>query len=135
MSTFFAGEKIGEGAFGYAVKAIDKKTGTLRAVKVISKPSLGDDEVVGIKNEVKVLQKMKHECIIKAYGFFETGVNIYIAMEHCSGGELYERITESNYSEKNAARIIRQVCLLPPSSLLPFLSCPSFPHVQMSAYA
>ena len=48
------GEKIGEGAFGYAVNAVEKKTGSKRAVKVISKPSLGDDEVVGIKNEVRL---------------------------------------------------------------------------------
>lgn len=46
---------------------------------------------------------MDHPNIVKAYEVYETSVNIYLVLEHCSGGDLYCRVP---YSEKDSARIV-----------------------------
>jgi len=53
---------------------------------------------------------MDHPNIIKLFETFEDHHNIYLAMELCSGGELFDRIVEaSHFSEKDAAIIMQQI--------------------------
>ena len=57
--------------------------------------------------------KIDHPSIIKLYEVFEDSRYVYLIMEECTGGELfdriYERITKKNlYTEKEAALIFKQ---------------------------
>ena len=57
---------------------------------------------------------MDHPNIIKLYEVFESDRSIYLIMEECKGGEIFDRIIEhiqnkEMYSEKDAADIIQQV--------------------------
>jgi calcium-dependent protein kinase len=48
--------------------------------------------------------------VIKLYEYFEDDDNIFLCMERCTGGELFDRILEKEYfSQREAARIFKQI--------------------------
>lgn len=51
-----------------------------------------------------------HPNIIKLYETFEDSKNIYLIMELCQGGELFDRISaKGNFSEKEARHAFTQI--------------------------
>ena len=60
-----------------------------------------------LKNEIAILRSMDHPSIVKAHEVFLCSDQIYLILELCSGGDLY---TKSPYTEKQAARIMSQMC-------------------------
>lgn len=51
-----------------------------------------------------------HPNVIKLYEYFEDDDKIYLCMEKCTGGELFDWILEKEYfSEKEAAWIFKQI--------------------------
>merc|ERR550537_1578954 len=53
---------------------------------------------------------MDHPNIIKLYETFEDHRNIYLIMEICSGGELFDRIIETgHFTEVQAAIVMQQI--------------------------
>ena len=66
------------------------------------------------QKEVEILMKMEHPNIIKLYEVFESDNSIYLIMEECFGGELFDRILarikrNDIYNEKEACKIMQQV--------------------------
>lgn len=56
------------------------------------------------------MKEMEHPNIIRLYETFEDDQNVYLVMELCEGGELFDRIiTEGTFSEKAAAAYVRQI--------------------------
>ena len=49
-----------------------------------------------INSEVKVLCTLDHPNIVKYYETFEDQNHVYIVMEHCGGGELFEKIVNTD---------------------------------------
>lgn len=48
--------------------------------------------------------------MIKLYEYFEDETNVYLIMEICTGGELFDRIIEKEYfSERYAAKVFKQI--------------------------
>lgn len=104
--------KIGEGSFGSVSKAVPKGDHTAgsepRAVKSINKRNVHDPGK--FKQEVALMKQMDHPHIIKLYESFEDARNVYLVMELCSGGELFDRITEvGNFTETQGAAIMQQI--------------------------
>ena len=61
-------------------------------------------------DEIHILQTLKHPYIIKLEGVYEDKTKLYIIMEECCGGELFQRICDKGkYTEKNAAKVIKQL--------------------------
>jgi len=85
----------------------------LRAVKIIKKKALAEDERKKLKNEAEILRQLDHPNIIKLYEIFEDKKYYYIIMEFLTGGELFEKITDEDFygdfTEKDAANIMQQV--------------------------
>lgn len=85
----------------------------MRAVKIIKKKALAEDERKKLKNEAEILRKMDHPNIIKLYEIFEDKKYYYIITEFLTGGELFEKITDEDFygdfTEKDAANIMQQV--------------------------
>jgi calcium-dependent protein kinase len=49
------------------------------------------------------MKTLDHPNVIKLYEHFEDSRNVYLVMEVCEGGELFDRIIEKgHYSEKEA---------------------------------
>merc|ERR1719190_194718 len=56
------------------------------------------------------MKMMDHPNIIKLYETFEDHRNIYLVMEICAGGELFDRIIESgHFTEVQAASLMQQI--------------------------
>ena len=105
-------KQLGKGGYGKVFQVRNKKTGDLRACKQLSKLNISD--LVKFRREIDILIKTDHPNIIKLYDVFESNHNLYLIMEECYGGELFDKITEhieneEMYTEKEAANILLQV--------------------------
>eukprot|EP00450_Noctiluca_scintillans_P000703 CAMPEP_0194482798 /NCGR_PEP_ID=MMETSP0253-20130528/4573_1 /TAXON_ID=2966 /ORGANISM="Noctiluca scintillans" /LENGTH=499 /DNA_ID=CAMNT_0039322359 /DNA_START=67 /DNA_END=1566 /DNA_ORIENTATION=- len=101
-------KKIGQGSYGSVSKAKHKATNQIRAVKTMSKSRLKDIE--RFRLEIAVMKMMDHPSIIKLFETFEDRYNIYLVMELCSGGELFDRIIDAgHFTEVQAAIIMQQI--------------------------
>jgi calcium-dependent protein kinase len=101
------GKSLGSGSFGTVRLATHKLTGQTRAVKILKK-SEQDEEKLFL--EVDILSKLSHPNIMLIYEFFDDNTNFYIVSEFCSGGELFDTISEKGiFTEKEAASIMKQI--------------------------
>ncbi|CAE7863472.1 CPK2, partial [Symbiodinium necroappetens] len=85
-------KKIGEGSYGTVCVCVNKATKQKRAVKALSKTQMKNIEK--FKEEIRIMTIMDHPNIIKLYETFEDKVKVYLVMELCTGGELFDRIIE-----------------------------------------
>ena len=105
-------KQLGKGGYGKVYQVRNKKTGALCACKKLSKLNIKNLEK--FKREINILIKMDHPNIIKLFDVYESQNSLYLLMEECHGGELFDRIIkriERNemYTEKEACEIISQV--------------------------
>ena len=101
-------KKLGEGSLGYVCKAKNKATGLVRAVKTIAKGDVKNME--RFKQEIAIMKMMDHPNIIKLYESFEDQRNIYLVMELCAGGEVFDRIIDNgSFTEVLAATLMQQI--------------------------
>ncbi len=105
-------KEIGSGGFSRCLEVKNKTTGLLFACKELPKKKLSDYE--GLMREVNLMIKLDHPNIIKLYEVYENEKYIYLIMELCTGGELFDRITENTengiqFTEKEAADLFKQM--------------------------
>lgn len=80
---------LGVGSYGKVYKIKHKKTGQIRALKVISKQQLKNNyNEKEIENEIEVLKNVCHPNIIKLYEVYNDPESYYLLNEYCSEGEL-----------------------------------------------
>ena len=104
--------EIGTGGFSRCYKVKNKTTGVSYACKELQKTKLSDYE--GLMREVNLMIKLDHPNIIKLYEVYENEKYIYLIMELCTGGELFDRIVEKTdqgvqFSEEEAASLFKQM--------------------------
>ena len=86
---------IGEGAFGVVKLAQDKETKEKVAIKILEKKKiLNKEDQIRVKREIEILKRSNHLNVIKAKKIFNDSENIYIIMEYCEKGELFEHIVD-----------------------------------------
>ena len=86
---------IGEGAFGVVKLAQDKETKEKVAIKILEKKKiLNKEDQIRVKREIEILKRSNHLNVIKAKKIFNDSENIYILMEYCEKGELFEHIVD-----------------------------------------
>ena len=105
-------KQLGKGGYGKVYQVKNKISGKLFACKKLSKLDIKNLEK--FQREIEILMKTDHPNIIKLYEIFESPNSLYLIMEECYGGELFDRIlqhieNQEMYSEKDAAEIIQQV--------------------------
>ncbi|PFH36004.1 calcium-dependent protein kinase CDPK2A [Besnoitia besnoiti] len=99
---------LGQGTYGSVSKARKKDTGQMRAVKTISKSQVKNLE--RFRQEIAIMKELDHPNVIKLFETFEDHRNIYLVMELCTGGELFDRIiSEGRLTEKHAAVLMKQM--------------------------
>jgi calcium-dependent protein kinase len=101
------GKNLGSGSFGTVRQALHKLTNQIRAVKILKKAEQDDEKFF---LEVDILARLTHPNIMQIYEFYDDQTNFYIVSEFCSGGELFDKISEKGiFSEKEAVHILKQI--------------------------
>lgn len=107
-------EKIGEGGFGEVFKALHKKTGAERAVKVIYKTESDDFDFekvnTTIRNEFAVVKSLDHPNMLKQYEMFEDEDKFMIVTDLYMGGELLDELEAIGcFQEDDAALLLNHM--------------------------
>lgn len=80
---------LGKGAFGKITLGIHKLTGKYVAIKSIDKANIKDDySRRKVFQEVYILKKIRHSCVIRLLEVFESEKHFLMVMEYSGGGDL-----------------------------------------------
>ena len=83
--------KLGKGSYGHVYKVIKMDTKQIFALKKQNKEDLEDDDMTGYAvREVAIMKKLDHPFIVKLVSSFQTPENLYMVLEYCENGNLYE---------------------------------------------
>ena len=105
-------KELGHGSFGQVFRVQRITTGDIYACKKFDKKLIKNKKK--LKTEINLLRATDHPNIIKLYETFEDKHHLYLIMEECKGGELFQRLAmnaknNKMYTEKDAARIMKQI--------------------------
>ncbi|CAL5211473.1 unnamed protein product [Lathyrus oleraceus] len=110
------GKELGRGEFGVTVRCVDLQTGEAFACKKIAKTKLRTEiDIQDVRREVQIMKHLPHHPNIVAFReAYEDKDAVYLVMELCEGGELFDRIVaKGHYTERaaaNVAKTILEVC-------------------------
>ena len=101
---------LGSGAFGQVKKATRKANGEIRAVKMIDKLQLNQEERIRLKYEIDILKNLTHPNIVRLYEVYENKSTIFLVTELCDGCELFDEISKREHlNENEAAHVTKQI--------------------------
>ena len=110
------GKELGRGEFGVTHRVVDLVSGEAFACKKIAKTKLRTEiDVEDVKREVQIMRHLpRHPNIVAFKEAYEDRDAVYLVMELCEGGELFDRIVaKGHYTERaaaNVAKTILEVC-------------------------
>ncbi len=107
-SLYHIGKKLGQGSYASVFKCINKSTDKVHAMKILNKRNCSSLDRVML--EIAVMKRLDHQHVTRIYETFEDDKNVYIVLEICEGGDLYERIQRfKRFSELQTAAVMEQV--------------------------
>lgn len=102
-------ETIGTGGFAKVKLACHILTGEMVAIKIMDKNALGSD-LPRVKIEIDALKNLRHQHICQLYHVIETANKIFMVLEYCPGGELFDYIiSHDRLSEEETRVVFRQI--------------------------
>uniref|UniRef100_A0A663FIG9 non-specific serine/threonine protein kinase n=2 Tax=Aquila chrysaetos chrysaetos TaxID=223781 RepID=A0A663FIG9_AQUCH len=102
-------ETIGTGGFAKVKLARHLLTAEKVAIKIMDKAALGDD-LPRVKIEIDAMKNLSHQHICRLYQVIETSKKIFMVLEYCPGGELFDYIiSKDRLSEEEARVFFRQI--------------------------
>lgn len=115
--------KLGSGSYSTVWKGVCKETRKVWAIKEMQKSAVKRDEEENLREEVRISTIVgSHSNIVYMKEFVENKDKYFIVLEYLTGGELFDRIVDApggHFTEKDAARIMRQVISTSPRTLHP----------------
>jgi calcium-dependent protein kinase len=104
----FSEGNIGEGSYGSVRRGVHKKGGQVRAIKIISKNMI--KLLPKFRQEIAIMKSLEHPNIVRLYETYEDAAMIYLVMELCEGGELFDQIiAQGFFTERAAAVAVKQM--------------------------
>ncbi|XP_063313344.1 maternal embryonic leucine zipper kinase [Pelobates fuscus] len=102
-------ETIGTGGFAKVKLATHLLTGEKVAIKIMDKEGLGDD-LPRVKTEIDAMKNFSHQHVCRLYHVIETPKKIFMILEYCPGGELFDYIiAKDRLTEEEARVFFRQI--------------------------
>ncbi|KAL6074717.1 Serine/threonine-protein kinase dclk3 [Balamuthia mandrillaris] len=104
---------IGTGSFSDVVLGVQLTTGKKYAIKIIDKAKIDTAKrKQRVLTEIDILRECDHPYIVKVHQIYESHLDICLVLDLMEGGELFDAIVRNQkFSEADARRIIRQMCL------------------------
>jgi len=109
------GRSLGKGSFG-VVRRVRFRLGhphELFALKSMQKKEVMESELVDqVEREIKVQSRLQHENVCRLYKHFEDAEAVYLLLEYCGKGELYQLLRTRRgrrFTEKVAQNYFVQV--------------------------
>ncbi|XP_037604557.1 serine/threonine-protein kinase Chk1 [Sebastes umbrosus] len=116
-------QTLGEGAYGEVRLLVNRQTEEAVAVKVID-TSQAKECAENVKKEVCVHKMLNHANIVRFFGHRKEGTTMYLFLEYCTGGELFDRIEpDVGMAEKDAHRFFQQLI-----AAVEYLHCAGITH-------
>jgi len=99
-------EKVGEGATGTVVRATDRQTGEIVAVKILHQAGIERERLA---REIEAIRRLQHPAIVKYVCDGETAGGIpFLAMEWVDGDNLAERKDPTRIPDRVALDLVAQ---------------------------
>lgn len=109
----YCNKVLGEGSYGKVLLGREILTALEVAVKVVSKQSATfAQQAVLLQREVAVQRRLRHQNILGLKDVFEDAQHVYLVLEHCGGGSLFDYVQKKGgLSERETFIYFLQVCL------------------------
>jgi len=102
-------DTVGTGGFAKVKVATHLQTGLKVAIKIMDKRQLGED-LPRIRLEIAAMKVLCHQNICKLLQVLETDTKIYMVLEYCPGGELFDYIVDRDrLCEAESRKFFRQI--------------------------
>ncbi|TKR68240.1 hypothetical protein L596_024247 [Steinernema carpocapsae] len=98
---------LGDGNTALVYEVIARETGEHKALKVISRENtIGKEKL--IEAELRIMQKIKHNCIVDMYDYWNFNGTWYLSLELITGGDLFEQLCHvRTFDERQASGLMR----------------------------
>eukprot|EP01084_Bolivina_argentea_P000126 232_1 len=113
LNDFDVGKSLGRGKFGNVYLVREKKSRFVCALKVLFKSQLQKANVIHqLRREIEIQSHLRHENILRLYGYFYDEHRVYLILEYAEHGELYKILQEKGrLSEPEVAKYIYHLSL------------------------
>ncbi|XP_008459813.2 serine/threonine-protein kinase ATG1a isoform X2 [Cucumis melo] len=110
IGNYILERRIGSGSFAVVWKSRHRHLGTVFAVKEIHKKKLLPKVSDSLLREISILRTVNHPNIIHLFEAIQTDDSIYLILEYCAGGDLWDYINRhGKVSEAVARDLMRQL--------------------------
>ena len=112
VGDYVLNELLIEGPIAQIYQGTHIPTGEKVAIKVFNKIKLHSvpNDLMKAEKEISILRKMFHKNIIKLYEIMETAQRIYLVMEFCEGGDLFNYIlTRGHLTERQSCKFFHEI--------------------------
>ncbi|KAG7012932.1 3-phosphoinositide-dependent protein kinase 1, partial [Cucurbita argyrosperma subsp. argyrosperma] len=93
IQDFELGKIYGVGSYSKVVRAKKKDTGIVYALKIMDKKFITkENKTAYVKLERIVLDQLDHPGVVRLFFTFQDTFSLYMALESCEGGELFDQI-------------------------------------------
>ena len=97
--------KLGEGTFGVVIKAQHKIASEKVAIKVLEKRRMQQaDDIERVGREIQILKQLKHPHVVRLWEIIYAADRIYLVMEYCPKGELFQYIVKQGRLREDEGR-------------------------------
>ncbi|GMI83545.1 3'-phosphoinositide-dependent protein kinase 2 [Hibiscus trionum] len=104
IQDFELGKIYGVGSYSKVVRAKKKDTGMVYALKIMDKKFITkENKTAYVKLERIVLDQLDHPGVVRLYFTFQDTFSLYMALESCEGGELFDQITRKDRLSEDEA--------------------------------
>ncbi|KDO33822.1 CAMK/CDPK protein kinase [Saprolegnia parasitica CBS 223.65] len=103
-------EELGKGSFGRVVRATNRKSGKVWAVKIVDLGNALDKS--SLLNEISIVKRLQHPNIVRMIASYEDAKHMYMVMQLLPGHELFDHLYKSDktFSEADVRKLV--LCLL-----------------------
>lgn len=109
----FDKKSLGKGFFGEVLRATELGgTKKMFAVKKVKRALIIEHKLdAQLQREIKILYASEHPRIVKLYFDFKDTKYIYLGLEYCSGGTLFDKLNKSRkFTVDLASKYFRETC-------------------------